>query len=103
MRDTVAIVGAGAWGTALAVHLAGVAEPPTLRLCVRDPAAAREIAASRENSRYLPGIAIPPSIDVVSEPAGAVTGASLIIVATPIGALTGVVQALRSHSKAPLA
>ncbi|HXU53907.1 MAG TPA: NAD(P)H-dependent glycerol-3-phosphate dehydrogenase [Casimicrobiaceae bacterium] len=102
MSDTVAIVGAGAWGTALAVHLAGVAEPPALRLCGRDPAAARAMAASRENSRYLPGIALPPEIDVVSEPTAAIAGASLIIVATPVGALTGVAQALRSHTKAPL-
>ena len=102
MSDTVAIVGAGAWGTALAVHLAGVAEPPALRLCGRDPAAARAMAASRENSRYLPGIALPPEIDVVSEPTAAIAGASLIIVATPVGALTGVAQSLRSHTKAPL-
>jgi len=102
MSDIVAIVGAGAWGTALAVHLAGVAEPPALRLCGRDPAAARAMAASRENSRYLPGIALPPEIDVVSEPTAAIAGASLIIVATPVGALTGVAQALRSHTKAPL-
>ncbi|HEX4524261.1 MAG TPA: NAD(P)H-dependent glycerol-3-phosphate dehydrogenase [Casimicrobiaceae bacterium] len=103
MSDTVAIVGAGAWGTALAVHLAGVAAPPSLRLWARDPAAARSIALSRENSRYLPGIAIPGEIDVESELSAAVAGASLIIVATPIGALTGIVQALHTQTKAPLA
>jgi len=103
MSDTVAIVGAGAWGTALAVHLAGIAAPPALRLCARDPAAARAIAASRENSRYLPGIAIPAEIDVVCELPRAIAGASLIIVATPVDALTGVVQALRMQTKAPLA
>ncbi|HEX3632628.1 MAG TPA: NAD(P)H-dependent glycerol-3-phosphate dehydrogenase [Casimicrobiaceae bacterium] len=103
MSDTVAIVGAGAWGTALAVHLARVAAPPALRLWARDPVAARSIAASRENSRYLPGIAIPTEIDVVSELSRAIAGASLIVVATPVGALTGVVQALRMETKAPLA
>jgi glycerol-3-phosphate dehydrogenase (NAD(P)+) len=103
MSDTVAILGAGAWGTALAVHLAGVAAPPALRLWARDPAAARAIAASRENSRYLPGIAIPSEIDVDFELLHAIAGASLIIVATPIGALTDIVQALRAQTKAPLA
>jgi glycerol-3-phosphate dehydrogenase (NAD(P)+) len=103
MSDTVAIVGAGAWGTALAVHLAGVAAPPAVRLWARDSAAARSIAASRENSRYLPGIAIPSEIDVDSELPRAIAGASLIIVATPIGALTGIAQALRTQTKAPLA
>jgi glycerol-3-phosphate dehydrogenase (NAD(P)+) len=103
MSDTVAIVGAGAWGTALAVHLAGVAAPPAVRLWARDPVAARAIVDSRENSRYLPGIAIPAEIDVVSELPRAIAGASLIIVATPVGALTGVVRALRTQAKAPLA
>ena len=103
MSDTVAIIGAGAWGTALAVHLAGVAAPPALRLWARDAAAARAIAAARENSRYLPGIAIPSEIDVGFELSRAIAGASLIIVATPIGALTGIVQALRTQTKAPLA
>ncbi|MEO8565759.1 MAG: NAD(P)H-dependent glycerol-3-phosphate dehydrogenase [Betaproteobacteria bacterium] len=103
MSDTVAIVGAGAWGTALAVHLAGVAAPPALRLWARDPSAARSIAASRENLRYLPGIGIPAEIDVVSDLSGAIADASLIIVATPVAALTGVVQALRTQTKSPLA
>ena len=102
MIDTVAIVGAGAWGTALAVHLAGVPAPPALRLWARDPAAARSIASARENSRYLPGIALPPQIDVVSELSDATEGASLVVVATPVGALTGIVQALHAHTRAPL-
>jgi len=101
--QSVGVIGAGAWGTALAVHLAGVAAPPALRLWARDSTAARAIAASRENSRYLPGIAIPSEIDVDFELSRAIAGASLIIVATPIGALTGIVQALRTQTKAPLA
>jgi glycerol-3-phosphate dehydrogenase (NAD(P)+) len=103
MSDTVAILGAGAWGTALAVHLAHVAAPPALRLWARDPAAARAMAGSRENTRYLPGVAIPLQIDVASELSHAIAGASLIIVATPIGALPGVVQTLRMQTTAPLA
>ena len=103
MIDTIAIVGAGAWGTALAVHLSGVSAPPALRLWARDPTAARAIAASRQNVRYLPGIDIPPQIDVVSDLSRATDGASLIVVATPVGALTGIVQALRAHTRAPLA
>jgi glycerol-3-phosphate dehydrogenase (NAD(P)+) len=102
MIATVAIVGAGAWGTALAVHLARAPDAPLLRLWVRDPAAARSVASSRENSRYLPGIALPPRIDVVSELSRATDGASLVVVATPVGALTGVVQALLAHTTAPL-
>ncbi len=102
MSDAVAIIGAGAWGTALAVHLTRVPAPPALRLWARDPAAGHSIAVSRENARYLPGIAIPLEIDVVSELSRATEGASLIVVATPVGALTDVVRALRAHTRAPL-
>ncbi|MEP6996910.1 MAG: NAD(P)H-dependent glycerol-3-phosphate dehydrogenase [Betaproteobacteria bacterium] len=102
MSDTVAIIGAGAWGTALAVHLAGRSAPSVLRLWARDPEAARSIASSRENKRYLPGIAIPLQIDVVPELSRAAEGAALIVVATPVGALTEIVQALRAHTRAPL-
>jgi len=102
MKETVAIVGAGAWGTALAVHLARVPAAPALRLWARDPAAARSIAAARENVRYLPGLVIPVEIEVVSDLSLATDGASLIVVATPAGALTGLVQKLRAHTRAPL-
>ena len=66
MIDSVAILGAGAWGTALAVHLAGGRESPGVRLWARDAAQASELAATRENARYLPGITIPSSIYAVT-------------------------------------
>ncbi|MGH8714823.1 MAG: NAD(P)H-dependent glycerol-3-phosphate dehydrogenase, partial [Casimicrobiaceae bacterium] len=103
MGDVIAIIGAGAWGTALAVHLAGAVSPPALRLCARDPGMARSIAGSRENARYLPGIVLPPQIEIATDLPRAVAGASLIVVATPVGALSGVVHALRAHTRAPLA
>jgi glycerol-3-phosphate dehydrogenase (NAD(P)+) len=102
MSDAVAIIGAGAWGTALAVHLAGARSPPPLRLWARDPDSARSIAASRENARYLPGVVLPPQIDVATDLSRAVGGATLIVVALPVGALTGVVRTLRAHTSAPL-
>ena len=102
MIDTVAIVGAGAGVTALAVHLARLPAPPALRLWARDSAAAISIASSRENARYLPGIVLPPRIEVVSDLAQATVGATLVVVATPVGALTGIVHALRGHTRAPL-
>lgn len=102
MSDLVAIVGAGAWGTALAVHLGGGVAAPVLRLLARDPEAARSLASSRENVRYLPGIVLPASIEVVSDLSGAVAGASLIVVATPVGALAGIVEALHERTRAPL-
>ena len=58
MIDSVAILGAGAWGTALAVHLARARESPGVRLWARDAAQASALAATRENARYLPGVAV---------------------------------------------
>ncbi len=91
MTDSVAILGAGAWGTALAVHWRRTAQPPSLRLWTRNVEHAQAIRAARENARYLPGIALPEGIDAVADLADAVAGASLIVVATPIGALVEVV------------
>ncbi|HKW79418.1 MAG TPA: NAD(P)H-dependent glycerol-3-phosphate dehydrogenase, partial [Casimicrobiaceae bacterium] len=100
--DVVAIVGAGAWGTALAVHLARSGTPPALRLWARDPERAGAMAETRENARYLPGVALPATIEIVSDLARATADASLIVVATPIAGLIGVVQALRVQTRAPL-
>ena len=55
MGERVAILGAGAWGTALAVHLTRTASPPAITLWARDGAQARAMQAARENARYLPG------------------------------------------------
>ena len=57
---TVAVVGAGAWGTAFACHLASRAHAaPRVMLCWRDAEAARAADRARENARYLPGVALP--------------------------------------------
>lgn len=55
----VAVLGAGAWGTALAC--AASRHAPTM-LWARDPAFAEQLAARRENTRYLPGIALPDTL-----------------------------------------
>ncbi|MEO8740942.1 MAG: NAD(P)H-dependent glycerol-3-phosphate dehydrogenase [Casimicrobiaceae bacterium] len=102
MTDTVAILGAGAWGTALAVHLTRAAAPPAILLWARDQAQARALRKQRENARYLPGIALAESITIVDDAAKAVAAATLIIVATPIAALSEVVASLAGRGRAPL-
>ena len=59
MRITV--LGAGAWGTAIAVSLS--ARHDTV-LWGRDPAQCREIVSARRNQRYLPEIALPPQLAI---------------------------------------
>lgn len=89
----IAILGAGAWGTAIAVHLAVRASSPSrVVLWTRDPAHAAELGAARRNDRYLPGIELPATIDIVSELA-ATQGCDLAIAAVPAGALMDVVPA----------
>ncbi len=79
MRITV--LGAGSWGTTLAVLLSHNKHDVTL--WAHRPPHALEIAAARENRRLLPGIQIPGRIVVTSELDGAVDGAGMIVAAIP--------------------
>ena len=101
MGERVAILGAGAWGTALAVHLARAPAPPGIVLWARDPGQAQAMNRARENARYLPGISLSAAISIASD-FSAVAPASIIVVATPIAALPTLVNALRSVAAAPL-
>ncbi len=60
----VAVLGAGSWGTALAA--AASRRHPTV-LWARDPAQAADMAARRENARYLPNIALPQALEITSD------------------------------------
>ncbi len=102
MTETVAILGAGAWGTALAVHLARTASSPAILLWARDPEQTRALRERRENTRYLPGVALPQAISIADDAASAAAAATLIIVATPIAALPGIAANLADGARAPL-
>ena len=80
----VAVLGAGAWGTAIAGVLAGRLD---VTLWAREPAQAEAIARSRRNQRYLPGIELPAALGVASDFSEAVSGATLVLVATPVAGL----------------
>ena len=99
--DSVAILGAGAWGTALAVHLANTRQS-SVGLWARDPRQADAIAAARENGRYLPGVSLPSSIAVTADLAAALDRAALVVIATPVAALAEVATRARAHAAAPL-
>lgn len=80
------VLGAGAWGTALAVNAA--ARHPTL-LWARDAAQVARMIASRSHPRYLPGIALPDAlrIDADFDAALAHAQGGLVIIATPMSGL----------------
>ncbi|NDZ16203.1 glycerol-3-phosphate dehydrogenase [Variovorax sp. WS11] len=81
----ICVLGAGAWGTALAVNAAG---RHAVSLWARDAAQVQAMTAARENARYLPGVPLPPSLALRSGPAlAAVADAELAIIATPMAAL----------------
>src|SRR5579859_4979515 len=91
--NSVAIVGAGAWGTALAGVAARAGRAVTLY--ARNASHADRIATTRENPR-LPGIKLAPEIVVTNDVAEAVR-ADIILVATPAQHLRGAVNAIAPH------
>ena len=102
MSARVVVLGGGAWGTALAIHLA---TRSTVRagvtLYMRDPAAVAATLDARENRRYLPQVAIPSSVAITSTLDG--LRADVLFVATPVAGLRDVRATLaRSALRAPI-
>jgi glycerol-3-phosphate dehydrogenase (NAD(P)+) len=91
--NSVAVIGAGAWGTALADVAARAGREVVLY--ARDAAGAAQIAATRENPR-LPGVRLDPGIGVTSDIAMAAR-ADIILIATPAQHLREAVSALAPH------
>lgn len=93
----ITILGAGAWGTALAIVLA---DRHKVVLWGREEGAMREAAARRENIAYLPGFALPAGLDVTSDFDAAVAhatggGEGLLIVASSVAGLRPLAQRLQ--------
>ncbi len=95
----VTIVGAGAWGTALAVNAAlNVAAQPERRVCLwaRDTALATSMQQTGCNERYLPGVHIPPQVHITHQWDAAMShadaGNGLVIVGTPMAGLADVLS-----------
>ena len=106
----IVVLGAGAWGTALAVNAAGASDAGVGRhqvtLWARNPLQVHALQAEQANTRYLPGIALPSSLrlqggDAVSL-AQVVSGQDLIVVATPVAAARSVLVQLQ-HARVPVA
>jgi len=91
----VTVLGAGSWGTALAVHLARAGHQ--VQLWARDAALAGEIQARRANAVYLPGVALPNGISVTTTLADAVAGRELVVSAIPSHGCRPVIHSAVPH------
>jgi glycerol-3-phosphate dehydrogenase (NAD(P)+) len=102
----IVVIGAGAWGTALAVSAAGHRRANhDVTLWARDAAQAAAMQAVRENRRYLPEAALPASLQVLgpSVPVGVLAAdAELVVLAAPMVGLRGLLLQL-ADCRVPLA
>ena len=87
----VGVIGAGSWGTALALLLHGNGVPVTI--WGHDPEHVREIAARRENRFCLPGVALPPELRLTAE-LGDLRDCDLLLLVTPSMAIREVAARL---------
>lgn len=80
-----AVIGAGAWGTAIAVHL--VRRHQRTTLITRRPEHAMAMQAARENADYLPGVALPDDLAITADLRSGLAGADVVLIASPSQAL----------------
>lgn len=91
------VLGAGAWGTALAVSASA---RHAVRLWGRDAEQVARMRSLRRNARYLPEVALPPVLQLTADFDAAVAHArgGLLIVATPMAGLAAVLKALPAEA-----
>ena len=90
-----AVMGAGAWGTALAWLLAKKGEP--VRLWAHEPEVAAQVNEAHENSRYLPGIALPPTLKASASVTEVLEGVGALIFVVPSHVAAGVIAQIAPH------
>jgi len=90
-----AVMGAGSWGTAFALVLADAGND--VRMWGRRPELCDTINTKRENSDYLPGIALPDGISATSDPADALADSEIVILAVPSQQLRSNLESWAEH------
>lgn len=91
----VAVFGGGSWGTTLANMLARNGVRTTLWM--REQELLAEVVARRENTWYLPGIALADSLECTNDMAGAVEGADIVLMTIPCQFYRSGLNELREH------
>lgn len=98
-NSPIAVLGAGSWGTALALALA--AGERSVTLWARDPAHVEAMSKQRGNERYLPDIPLPRNISVTSNLSVAVAASTDVLVAVPSHAFRGMLVRLSGVLRGP--
>ena len=93
MAESVAVLGAGSWGTALAIQLAR--NELDVRLWGHDPTHIERLRASRENSDYLPGFKLADNIEPLAALEDAVANAAYLLIAIPSKGFRALLQDLK--------
>ena len=78
----ITVLGAGAWGTALAIHFA--LHQHTVRMWTHNADHAKVMQQSRTNDRYLQGCTLPDNLNVDDDLHTALTNSELVLVVTPV-------------------
>lgn len=94
-KNKVAVLGAGSWGTALAILLAR--KGLEVRLWGRVEDGVLEVQQSRENRLFLPGVQLPDSVEATDSMDRVLEETDTVVLSVPAQALRGVVQAFRSR------
>lgn len=98
MKGSIAVLGAGAWGTALGLHLARRGHG--VRLWTWQAEHAESLERERENTAFLPGFPLPAELSATSELGRALDGATAVFVVVPTTAVRSVLEAARGDLSA---
>ncbi len=93
----IAIIGAGSWGTALAIVLARSSRPHQITLWAHSTDVAEMLAARRVNEIYLPGFELPAEVQVTGALEKALAGAEIVLGVMPSAHAREMYRAMRPH------
>lgn len=93
MGEQIAVLGAGSWGTALAVLLGK--KGYRVRLWARQEERAEEIRKNRENKKYLPGVIVPTQVEVETDLPAVLEGSDLVVLSVPSHGVRELARSIR--------
>lgn len=96
----ITVIGAGSWGTALAIHFS--LHGNRVAMWARNSEQMRQMAQTRENTRYLPGFTLPENLSVHTELVEALKDSELVLIATSVAGLRNSAKLVAEHGSGHL-